>query len=303
MMARVALCAGGPEVSAITLGVMKWGSWGAQLKPDQIRYLVETGLEYGMSTLDHADIYGDYTTEAAVGAALGRDSALRQRLQLVTKCGIRMVSPNRPEHRIKTYDTSSAHIRQSVENSLRHLQTDYIDLLLIHRPDPLMDPDEVASVFEQLKQEGKILHAGASNFLPAQFELLRSRYPLVTNQVEASAMSLTPFMDGTFDQCLRHRIRPMAWAPLGGGRFFTAPADPQVSRIRAAFAELAPAYGDVDVEALMLAFLLRHPAGIVPVIGTANPNRIRLAAKALDIKLSRSDWFRIWSASTGHEVA
>jgi predicted oxidoreductase len=302
-MAPVSLGPDGPMVSPIALGVMKWGSWGRSLSADQIRYLVETGLECGMSTLDHADIYGDYTTEAAVGAALGRNSSLRQRLQLVTKCGIRLRSPNRPEHQIKSYDTSAEHIRQSVELSLRHLHTDYIDILLIHRPDPLMDPDALADIFAQLKREGKVLHVGVSNFSPSQFELLHSRHPLVTNQVEASAMTLDPFVDGTFDQCLRYRLRPMAWAPLGGGRFFTEPDDLKVKRIRAAFAELAPAYGHIGAEELMLAFLLRHPAGIVPVIGTANPDRIRRAAQALDVELSRSDWFRIWTAATGHEVA
>ncbi len=298
----VSLAVGGPLVSPIVLGVMKWGVWGRKLSSQQMLLLIEESLDAGITTFDHADIYGHYTTEAEFGQAIKSHPRLRQRMQIVTKCGIRLVTPNRPWHRIKSYDTGAAHIRHSVEQSLSNLRTDYIDLLLIHRPDPLMDADEVAGVFEALRQEGKVRHFGASNFTPSQFELLHSRIPLVTNQVKASAMHLDPFLDGTFDQCARLRLRPMAWSPLGGEHFFTAPEDPKVSRLRAACEAVAGAREGVSSDQVMLAFLLRHPSGIVPVIGTANADRVRSAAAALDIKLEREEWFSIWSASTGEEV-
>ncbi len=298
----VPLAAGGPNVSPIVFGVMKWGVWGRQLTAQQMLHLIEVSLDAGITTFDHADIYGDYTTEAAFGEALKDHASLRHRMQIVTKCGIRMVTPNRPAHRIKSYDTSAAHIRRSVEQSLSNLRTDYIDLLLVHRPDPLMDADEVAGIFQALRREGKVLHFGASNFTPAQFELLHSRFALVTNQVKASAMHLDAFLDGTFDQCARLRIRPMAWSPLGGEQFFTSPEDPRVRRLRAACEAVATARENVHSDQVMLAFLLSHPAGVVPVIGTANADRVRSAAAALDIRMEREEWFSIWSASTGTEV-
>ena len=299
---NIELARGGPSVSPVVLGVMKWGAWGHQMSPEAMRSLVEESLDMGVSTFDHADIYGHYTTEAEFGNALKHHAHLRQRMQIVTKCGIRLVTPNRPEHRLKSYDTDAAYIRRSVEQSLRNLATDYIDLLLIHRPDPLMNPDEVAHVFRELQQEGKVLHFGASNFSPAQFDMMHDRIPLVTNQVQASAMFLEPFLDGTFDQSLRLRLRPMAWAPLGGSQFFTDLEDPKVHRLREVLKTICAEKGGIPEDQLMLAFLVRHPAGIVPVIGTSNAARVRSAVAALGISLSREEWFSIWSASTGAEV-
>lgn len=299
---QIELAIGGPKISPIVLGVMKWGVWGHQMSSEAMLRLIEESLDLGVTTFDHADIYGHYTTEAEFGAAMQGHPQLRQRMQIVTKCGICLVTPNRPEHRIKYYDTGAAHIRKSVEQSLRNLRTDYIDLLLIHRPDPLMDPDEVARVFQDLEIEGKVLHFGASNFSPSQFELLHSSYSLATNQVRASAMALEPFLDGTFDQSLRLQRRPMAWAPLGGSEFFTSPDDPQVKRLREVLQTIGMEKGGIPEDQLMLAFLLRHPAGIIPVIGTGNPVRVRSAVDALGVSLTREEWFRIWSASTGEEV-
>ncbi len=296
------LSAGSPAVSPIALGVMKWGTWGRNLSPTEMLHLIEIGLEHGLSTFDHADIYGHYTTEAAFGEAIAGRSHLRQRIQLITKCGICMPCKARPAYSIKHYNTSAAHIRWSVEQSLRQLRTDYLDVLLIHRPDPLLNPQEVATTVGALKQEGKLLAFGVSNFSPAQFALLHACTPLVTNQVKASAMHLAPFTDGTFDQCLSLGIRPMAWSPLGGEPFFTEPDNEQVSRLRAACAQIAQQRDRAEAEQIMLAFLLRHPAGIVPVIGTANPERICQAAQALHISLSQEEWCALWSASTGQRV-
>ncbi len=302
-IAQVSLSAQGPFVSPIVLGVMKWGAWGRQLNAGQVLSLIEQSIGMGVTTFDHADIYGHYTAEAEFGAAWKGLPHLRQKAQLVTKCGICLVTPNRPQYRLKSYDTSAGHIRSSVEQSLRNLHTDYIDLLLIHRPDPLLHPDEVAAVFHDLRREGKVLHFGVSNFTPSQFELLNARIPLVTNQVKANAMYLPPFHDGTFDQCLLYRIRPMAWSPLGGERFFTEPDDLQVSRVKAACARIAALREGASIDQVMLAFLLRHPAGIVPVIGTGNIDRVKTSLGALRIELSREEWFEIWTASAGEEVA
>ena len=299
----VSLSAQGPIISPIVLGVMKWGAWGRRMNGEQMLSLIEQSIELGVTTFDHADIYGHYTTEAEFGAAWKGRPQLRQKTQIVTKCGICMVAPNRPQYHLKSYDTSAAHIRSSVEQSLRNLHTDYIDLLLIHRPDPLLHPDEVAAVFHDLRREGKVRHFGASNFTPSQFEVLNARFPLVTNQVKANAMYLAPFHDGTFDQCLLRRIQPMAWSPLGGEHFFTKPDDPQVSRIRTACARIAASRLGAGIDQVMLAFLLRHPAGIVPVIGTGNIERVQASLGALRIELSREEWFEIWTASAGEEPA
>lgn len=294
----------GPQFSRIVFGVMKWGLWGHQLNTQDMLRLMEASVEYGVTTFDHADIYGNYTTEAEFGEALKLKPGLREQIQLVTKCGIKMQVPQRPHHRIKSYDTSPEHIRASVDRSLRNLNTDYIDLLLIHRPSPLMDADLIAGEFEYLKKEGKVRYFGVSNFTPAQFDLLNSRFPLVTNQVEASLLHLPPFTDGTLDQCQQHRIRPMAWSPLGGGGIFSASPGEQAQRILStARAIIERREQDIGADQLLLAWLMRHPSGILPVVGTARIERLRAAADAAHIMLSREEWFELLQASTGSEVA
>lgn len=294
----------GPQFSRIVFGVMKWGLWGHQLNTQDMLRLMEASVEYGVTTFDHADIYGNYTTEAEFGEALKLKPGLREQIQLVTKCGIKMQVPQRPHHRIKSYDTSPEYIRASVDRSLRNLNTDYIDLLLIHRPSPLMDADLIAGEFEYLKKEGKVRYFGVSNFTPAQFDLLNSRFPLVTNQVEASLLHLPPFTDGTLDQCQQHRIRPMAWSPLGGGGIFSASPGEQAQRILStARAIIERREQDIGADQLLLAWLMRHPSGILPVVGTARIERLRAAADAAHIMLSREEWFELLQASTGSEVA
>lgn len=303
MSQKALLSQNGPVFSRIVLGVMKWGDWGKKLDTSGMLSLIEYGLELGITTFDHADIYGSYTTESAFGEALKGKSALRQEMQLVTKCGIKMVTPNRPHHKIKSYDTSIEHITWSVEQSLKNLHTDYIDLLLLHRPDPLLHPDDVADIFTSLKTQGKVLHFGVSNFAPSQFEMLYSRIPLVTNQIEASVICTEPFLDGTLDQCILHRIKPMAWSPLGGSDMFTKGTNPQVQRIQAMAQQLANQRENATIDQILLAWLLMHPSGILPVIGTTQPERIKAACDALNVHLTREEWFELWSASQGAEVA
>lgn len=280
---------------------MTWGRWGKQLDTQGMRSLIEHCFDVGITTFDHADIYGDYTTEADFGRALAGQSQLRAKMQLVSKCGIKLVTPNRPDHKLKSYDTSRSHIIASVERSLTNLHTDYLDLLLIHRPDPLMDPYEIAEAVALLKQQGKILHFGVSNFTPNQLKLLRQLTPVVTNQVECSLLHRQPIWDGTLDQCLRLRIRPMAWSPLGGRRYFQALHDDDYpTRLHTKLMEMA---GEGREDVLMLAWLLKHPAGIIPVLGTTRPERLSAAASAFDVNLSREDWFGLMEAASEKPVA
>ncbi len=298
---RIKLSQEGPEFSRLVHGLWRLSEWNQSTK--EAIELIHVCLELGITTFDHADIYGSYTCEELFGKALTEASVSRDQFELVTKCGIKLTSPNRPAHRIKSYNTSETHILQSVDNSLKNLQTDYIDLLLIHRPDPLMNADEVAKVFSKLKETGKVLHFGVSNFLPHQYNLLASRLdiPLVTNQVEYSVMNMEVQADGTLDLCQQYRIKPMAWSPFAGGRLFTEQSD-QAFRVREALKAIGMEYGGVPIDQVALAWILQHPVGFLPVIGTGKIERINSAAQAFDFSISREQWFSIWGASMGFEV-
>ncbi|HEY9696109.1 MAG TPA: aldo/keto reductase [Trichocoleus sp.] len=300
-VSQIAIAANSLICSRLALGVWRLAEW--QMQPRERVAFIETALELGITTIDHADIYGNYTCEGLFGDALALKPGLRDQMQLITKCDIKLVSANRPEHTIKHYDTSQAHIVASVENSLNQLRTDRVDLLLLHRPDPLMDADETAEALMDLKQAGKILHVGVSNFQPSQFDLLASRlnFPIVTNQVEFSVTHLTPLYDGTFDQCQRLRIAPMAWSPLGGGDLFQSDS-PSAKRLRSALQTIGEQLGNATIDQVALAWILRHPANIIPVLGTGKRDRLQSAAAAAQLQLSREQWFYILAASTGAPV-
>jgi predicted oxidoreductase len=250
---------------------------------------------------DHADIYGDYTTEEEFGAALKLKTSIRDRIQIITKCGIRRFTPNRPEHRINYYDTSKEHILKSVERSLRNFHTDRLDVLLIHRPDPLMHPDEIADAFQSLKQQGKVLHFGVSNFTVSQTAMMHSRFPVEFNQVEISILNMEPLHNGQIDQCLELNIIPMAWSPLGGGNLFAHTGDEKIRRIVGAATIIAENY-HVGPDQILLNWLLMHPSGIIPVLGTSKIERVKKAMEVTKIKMTREEWFMLWRASTGHDV-
>lgn len=296
---RSVLAPDGPELSRIVLGLWRLGDW--QLTPVQRLALVEQALALGVSTVDQADIYGGYTSEALFGEALALAPGLRQRLQIVSKCGIRLVHPNRPAHAIKHYDTGRAHLIASVEQSLRDLGTDYLDLLLIHRPDPLMEADEVAEAFGQLQRAGKVRYFGSSNFTPAQFDLLASRHPLVTNQVELSVLHLPALDDGTLDQAQRVRCAPMIWSALAGGRLFGEP-DAQGLRVRAVLAQIAATHA-VTPAVIATAWVLRHSSRPLVLTGSGRIAAIAEAVAATQLVLTREEWFAILAASSGAEVA
>jgi len=295
---RLAIAPNGPELSRVVLGLWRLNSW--DLTPLERQAFLEQAIEMGITTTDHADIYGDYEGEALFGEILAGKPSLRDRIEIVTKCGIKLVSKNRPDHRLQHYDTTRGHIVASVENSLAQMRTDRIDLLLIHRPDPLMDADELAETFTALRDAGKVRHFGVSNFTPAQFDLLASRFPLVTNQVELSPLHLAPLHDGTLDQCQRLRVSPMIWSALAGGRLF-AEHTPQAERVRKLLLELATEY-DTSPTAIVYAWVMMHPSKPLVLTGSRRILAARDAVKAAHLRLTREQWFAIWSASTGTSV-
>ena len=281
----------GPEFSRIIAGAWRWHT----VSQDTVGKLIQTSLNEGITTFDHADIYGDHGNEEIFGNILRKDSSLRNKMELVSKCGIKFNSTKRPKTWVKHYDTSKEHIKWSAENSLKMLATDHLDLLLIHRPDPLLDPMEVAEVFSELKQEGKVLHFGVSNFTPSQFMMLQKflPFPLVTNQIEISLTCVDPLFNGDLDLLMERTTSAMAWSPLAGGKL--------IGGERQMFSK-ATKY-DASYSQLSLAWLLRHPSIIFPVVGTTKPERIIESAKALDIKIDRQDWFEMLQWATGKEVA
>lgn len=287
-------------LSRLVFGVWRLADW--NMSADQTKELIEQNLELGITSFDHADIYGDYTCEELFGRVLSQSPELRSKMEIITKCGIKLISQNRPNHKIKYYDTSTAHIIASAEQSLKNLSTDHIDLLLIHRPDPLTDPEEVAEAFRRLKAEGKVLHFGVSNFSPIQFDMLNSYLdePLVTNQVEISGLCLDQFKNGTIEHCQLHNIAPMAWSPLGGGSVFSGQNE-QVVRVREVLQQWSEEKGK-SMDQLLFAWLLGHPARIIPILGTGKIERVEKAIDALQINLTRQEWFELWQASEGEEV-
>lgn len=298
-LASAPLAAHGPHLSPIVAGAWRMADWGWTVQ--QRLAWIEQCIDRGITSFDHADIYGGYTVEALFGEALAASPGLRDRMQIVGKCGIKLVSAQRRGHAIKSYDTSRAHVLASVEASLQALHTDRLDLLLIHRPDLLADPDELADTFRSLQAAGKVLHFGVSNHTPSQLAMLHRRMPLVTNQIELSPLQMGALGDGTLDQCTDLGLRPMIWSPLGGGRLFTG-QDEQARRVRAVLQALAEQHG-VSVATVAYAWILRHPSRPVPIAGSSRVAAMQEALDALSLRLGAEDWYRVWQASMGHEVA
>jgi len=289
------------ELSPIIAGCMKWGQWGVKYSTDQYLQLIENCIANKITSFDHADIYGDYTVEEEFGNALKLKPHLRQQMQLITKCGIRRFTSNRPEHKIHSYDTSKKHIITSAERSLKNLNTDFIDLLLIHRPDPLMNPHEIAEAFAELKQSGKVLHFGVSNFTPSQMEMMAKVWIVEFNQLEVSIVHLDPFHDGTLDKCIALDIRPMSWGPLGSGKLHADELDERSKRILSVAKILGEKY-NATTDQILLAFVFKHPSKIIPVIGSTKIERLKSAYDAAQINIEREEWFMLWRASKGHEI-
>lgn len=285
------------ELSPIVAGLWRITEWKLSV-PERVRW-IEQALELGITSFDHADIYGDYRAEALFGEALHATPGLRGRMQLVTKCGIRLRSSKKP-YRITYYDTSAAYIRAQVEQSLRNLHTEQLDLVLIHRPDYLMDAAALAETFATLTREGKVAHWGVSNHTTSQFALLHQHLPLVTNQLELSPLQMDALDDGTLDQAQQLGLRPMIWSPLAGGRLFTGD-DEQAQRVRAEMSAIATRYG-ISLTTLAFAWVLRHPSRPSPITGTRRMDGLRDAVAALNVQLDAEDWYALWTASKGHSV-
>ena len=285
-------------LSPIVAGVWRLHQWG--LDTAALVRWIEQALDLGITSFDHADIYGGYTVEALFGQALAAAPGLRERLQIVTKCGIKLVSPQRPGHTIKSYDSSPAHVLASVDASLRALRTDRIELLLIHRPDLLMQPEALADTFKRLQAAGKVLHFGVSNFSRHQFEALNRRVTLATNQVEFSPMHVAPMFDQTFDGLQDLGVAPMVWSPLAGGRLFTG-SDEQAQRVRAVLETLGARHG-VSAATMAYAWILRHPSRPLPITGSGRIEALREAVAALGVEVCAEDWYRVWQASMGQEL-
>ncbi len=282
---------------------MTWGEWGVDYSPEAMAALIEHCLDLGITSFDHADIYGHYSTEEGFGLALDQlGTSVRAQMQLITKCGINLPTHRRPHLRVKGYDSSRAHIIASAERSLQNLRTDYLDLLLLHRPDALMHPDEIAEAFAQLQAAGKVRAFGVSNFTPSQFALVAQVFPLVTNQVECHPLHTDCLFDGTFDQLLGQKIRPMVWSPLGGSAYFSD-GGTDVLRLREVVKAISHQHGDVGEDVILLAWLLRHPSGPIPVVGTTKKERLSSTRLALDFQLDAQDWYAILEAGRGHEIA
>ncbi len=276
---------------------MTWGSWGKQLSKKEMAVLMNFCISNHITTFDHADIYGAYTTEADFGKAFADSGLQREAIQLISKCGIQYMSDNR-NNKVKHYNYSKKYIISSVEESLKHLKTDYLDLLLLHRPSPLMVAEEIAEAISLLKKDGKIRDFGVSNFTPSQMDLIGLRMDIDVNQIEFSLTEHTAMHDGTLDFMMTNGIKPMAWSPLGA---VFKEDNEQTRRIHKQLGALLDKYNATE-DQLLLAWLMRHPSGIHPVIGTTTKERMKLAVEATKIELELEDWFLILVAAQGHKV-
>jgi predicted oxidoreductase len=287
--------------SRIVHGLWRLSEW--EQSKEETLSLIHYNLENGITTFDHADIYGSYSCEEIFGDALSLEPSLRKKMEIVTKCGIVLPSKNRPQHKTHHYNTSKKHILSSVEQSLKNLRTDYIDVLLIHRPDPFMNGEEVAEAFLQLKEQGKVRNFGVSNFKQHQWNMLQSYlpFPLVTNQIELSAYQLENFEDGTLNLCQEKRVAPMAWSPLAGGNIFTSQEEKSV-RLRETLKRIQGEVGAEGIDSILYAWLLNHPAKIMPIVGSGKKDRIQRAIDSLNLELNHDQWFEILQSSMGHDV-
>ncbi len=289
------------QLSQIVYGMWRLGD-DSDTSPKHVQAKIEACIEQGITSFDQADIYGDYESESILGAALKATPALRDRMEIITKCDIMLLSDKYANRTVKYYDTSAAHINASVDKSLSNMAIDYIDLLLLHRPDPLMDHKETGAALDNLVNSGKVRGVGVSNFRTHDWELLQSAMssPLLTNQLEISLLNSDVLVDGTVADLQRKGIHPMAWSPLGGGSLFDS-TDGNAA-LRAALEGIAKEQL-VDSAAVAVAWLLKHPAGILPVMGTNNLERIKALSAATRVELSREQWFELYEAANGYEVA
>lgn len=284
------------NLSPIVVGTMNWGIWDKNLSISEMEHLINSCIENQITSFDHADIYGNYTTESEFGKAMSKSKIDRNKIQLISKCGIQHV--NGRNNAIKHYDYSKDYIIWSVENSLKNLQTDYLDVLLLHRPSPLMVADEIAEAVAKLKKEGKIIDFGVSNFTASQTELICQKTEINYNQIQFSATHYEAMLDGSLDYMQLQNIRPMSWNPLG--IVFREDTE-QTRRLKKLLVQLVDKY-HLGSDTILLAWILKHPAKVIPIAGTVTIARIQALKKAVEIDLDQQDWFAIWTESMGNKV-
>lgn len=297
-MQRVELANGDLSFSRCIQGYWRLTDWNMSAQ-DIVRF-VEQGLELGITTTDHADVYGAFTEEALFGKALKLAPHLRDKLEIVSKGGIQFPCEQKPDVYLAHYNTSKDYLIQAAERSLQQLGIDTLDVWLIHRPDPLMDVDDVAEAFQRLKQAGKVRYFGVSNFSASQFSLLQSRlaFPLITNQLEISAVNTDSVFDGNLDYLTQNNIKPMAWSCLGGGKVFN---DPQYAALRHKALEIGEQL-NAELDQILMAFVLRLPCEAMPIIGSGNIERVKQQAGAVDIHLDHQQWFSLLEAARGYPI-
>lgn len=270
---------------------------------EELLELTHQLIDWGITSFDHADIYGNYECEKLFGDALALEPSLRNKIQIISKCGIKLNTDKFPKRKLKIYDYSYNYIVNSVEMSLKNLRIDYLDLLLLHRPSPFFEPAEVSKAFDHLKQSGKVRQFGVSNFNVLQFEMLQKylNMDLMTNQVEISPYYLEHFDNGNIDFFMKESIQPMAWSPLAGGQIFN-PQNPKAERVRQALIKVAVELEIDSIDIVAYAWLLKHPTKIIPIIGSGKSDRILKAVQAQKIDLSPEQWFLIYNAAKGEEL-
>ena len=291
MIPRLPIALNGPVFSRLVYGTWRFLDDPATANSDDLIQRLHACLDLGITTLDTAEIYGLYRVEEFIGQTLRREPGLREKFEIITKSGIYVPCDFHPDRTVAHYNATAARIIKSAEKSLRLLGTDYLDMLLVHRPDWLTSADETAEGLNRLLEDGKIRSAGVSNYNVHQFDLLNSRMdqPLVTNQIEFSLLHMDPIYDGTADQCQRLGIKPMAWSPLAKGALMD-PSEPASARLAAKAAELSEKYGGATLDQLAYAWIMAHPSQPLPIIGTNKLDRLIATAKSSEIKLEREDW-------------
>lgn len=281
--------------SRVIQGCMTWGVWGKNFNTKEMSKHIAENVDIGVTTFDHADIYGNYTTEDAFGRAFKESQVERDHIQLISKCGIQLVDDNRQSY-VKHYNYQTSYIIKQAEASLKNLKTDYLDLFLLHRPSPLMQSDEILEAITQLKKQGKIKAFGVSNFTPQQLDYLSQHVEISANQIECSLTHTQPIDDDSLLFHQQNDLMTMAYSPLGKSLKLG-----ENSVLKQNLNKLSDKY-NCSVSQIVLSWLVHHPAHIYPVIGTTNTQRVEASVESLNIKLQHQDWYKLYEASRGHEV-
>lgn len=291
----------GPIVSSLAQGYWRLNEWG--MTPQERLTFLKQHIELGITTIDHAHVYGSPSCEALFGKALKLQPSIREKIQIISKCGIKLINSSDNSKQVSHYTSTKNDIQASVETSLNRLNVEHLDILLLHRPDWLMDADEIASVFNKLQQSGKVRYFGVSNFSTSQFSLLQSRLesPLVTNQIEINPINIDATTDGTLDQLQQLQIRPMAWSCLAGGRIFTEMTKP-MKMLNQTLSLVAEEIGAQSIDQVLYAWVMKLPTKPITILGSGKIERTKLAVGSVELKLTREQWYRVWVAAKGHGV-